>query len=184
MKTMKIKSLFLGLSLATAGYLQAQNTQTSDTTKTNSNAVASADTTNSSLDALQKQVASKPDDTQTLVTLATAYQDAGDWNSAIATWKKVIALIPDWAPAYYSLGYAYQSSKDNDSAKMAYEQYIAKIKPEEIESSKKNLAYAYFFVAFQEKDKDKEKAKQYIAKSLQYDSSNQDALNLSKSLTN
>jgi hypothetical protein len=35
-----------------------------------------------------------------------------------------------------------------------------------------------------DKDTDKEKAKQYIAKSLQYDNTNQDALNLSKSLMN
>ena len=61
---------------------------------------------------------------------------------------------------------------------------FGKVKPEEVDASKQNLAYAYFFIAFQDKDTDKEKAKQYIAKSLQYDGSNQDALNLSKTLMN
>jgi tetratricopeptide (TPR) repeat protein len=179
---MKIKSLFFGVALLTAGYVNAQTTPaTADTVKT---ATQTAAVSNPAIDALVKQAAAKPDDTQTLVTLATAYQDAGDWNSAIATWNKITTLIPDWAPAYYSIGYANQSAKNNEGAKAAYEQYITKVKPAEIEASKQNLGYAYFFIAFQDKDTDKEKAKQYIAKSLQYDSSNQDALNLSKTLMN
>ena len=180
MKTeMKIKSLFFGLTLMTTGFISAQTTNTTSAETTQTAAV-----TNPTIDALVKQVAAKPDDTQALVTLATAYQDAGDWNSAIATWNKITTVIPDWAPAYYSIGYANQSAKNNDGAKTAYEQYIAKVKPAEVEANKQNLAYAYFFVAFQDKETNPEKAKQYIAKSLQYDSSNQDALNLSKSLMN
>ena len=176
---MKIKSLFFGLTLMTTGFISAQTTTTATAETTQTAAV-----TNPTIDALVKQVAAKPDDTQTLVTLATAYQDAGDWNSAIATWNKITTVIPDWAPAYYSIGYANQSAKNNEGAKAAYEQYIAKVKPAEVDASKQNLAYAYFFIAFQDKDTDKEKAKQYIAKSLQYDGSNQDALNLSKTLMN
>jgi len=180
MKTeMIIKSLFFGLTLMTTSFISAQTTST-----TPSATVQSTAATNPAIDALLKQVAAKPDDTQALVTLATAYQDAGDWNSAISTWNKITTIIPDWAPAYYSIGYANQSAKNNASAKAAYEQYITKVKPEEVDASKQNLAYAYFFIAFQDKDTDKEKAKQYIAKSLQYDGSNQDALNLSKSLMN
>jgi len=163
----------------TTSFISAQTTST-----TPSATVQSTAATNPAIDALLKQVAAKPDDTQALVTLATAYQDAGDWNSAISTWNKITTIIPDWAPAYYSIGYANQSAKNNASAKAAYEQYITKVKPEEVDASKQNLAYAYFFIAFQDKDTDKEKAKQYIAKSLQYDGSNQDALNLSKSLMN
>lgn len=176
---MIIKSLFFGLTLMTTSFISAQTTST-----TPSATVQSTAATNPAIDALLKQVAAKPDDTQALVTLATAYQDAGDWNSAISTWNKITTIIPDWAPAYYSIGYANQSAKNNASAKAAYEQYITKVKPEEVDASKQNLAYAYFFIAFQDKDTDKEKAKQYIAKSLQYDGSNQDALNLSKSLMN
>lgn len=176
---MKIKILFFGLTLMTTGFISAQTTNT-----TSAETVQSTAVTNPAIDALLKQVAAKPDDTQALVTLATAYQDAGDWNSAITTWNKITTIIPDWAPAYYSIGYANQSAKNNAGAKSAYEQYIAKVKPAEVDASKQNLAYAYFFIAFQDKDTDKEKAKQYIAKSLQYDGSNQDALNLSKSLMN
>ncbi|WP_379963786.1 hypothetical protein [Epilithonimonas sp. UC225_85] len=176
---MKIKSLFFGLTLLTTGYINAQTTAT--TPAETSQTAASA---NPTIEGLKQKVAAKPDDTQSLVALATAYQDAADWTSAIATWNKITTLIPDWAPAYYSIGYANQSAKNNEGAKAAYEQYIAKVKPAEIEASKQNLAYAYFFIAFQDKDTDKEKAKQYIAKSLQYDGSNQDALNLSKSLMN
>ncbi len=187
MKTeMKIKSLVFGLTLIAANYMTAQTTTTTDTTKiqTQQTQVATTGTTNPEIEALKQKIAAKPDDTQSLVSLATAYQNANDWSSAITTWNKVTALLPDWAPAYYSIGYASQSAKDNAAAKMAYEQYIAKVKPEEVDANKQNLAYAYFFIAFQDKDTDKEKAKQYIAKSLQYDATNQDALNLSKSLMN
>ncbi len=185
-KEMKIKSLVFGLSLIAANYMTGQTTTPTDTVKsqTAQATVQTAGTTNPEIEALKQKIAAKPDDTQSLVSLATAYQNASDWSSAIATWNKVTALLPDWAPAYYSIAYANQSAKDNNAAKMAYEQYIAKVKPEEVDANKQNLAYAYFFIAFQDKDTDKEKAKQYIAKSLQYDGSNQDALNLSKSLMN
>lgn len=182
---MKIKNLFFGVTLLTTGYINAQTTPaTADTAKAETVTTAQTQVSNPAIDALVKQAAAKPDDTQTLVTLATAYQDAGDWNSAITTWNKITTLIPDWAPAYYSIGYANQSAKNNDAAKAAYEQYISKVKPAEIDASKQNLAYAYFFIAFQDKDTNKEKAKQYIAKSLQYDATNQDAINLSKNLMN
>ncbi|SHK65480.1 tetratricopeptide repeat protein [Epilithonimonas mollis] len=187
MKTeFKIKSLLFGLSFIAANYMTAQTNQTSNDTINNQTA-ATAQTSgvsNPEIEGLKQKIAAKPDDTQSLVGLATAYQNASDWTSAIATWNKVTAIIPDWAPAYYSIGYANQSAKNNDGAKMAYEQYIAKVKPEEVDANKQNLAYAYFFIAFLDKESNPEKAKQYIAKSLQYDSSNQDALNLSKSLMN
>jgi tetratricopeptide (TPR) repeat protein len=169
MKTnMKIKGLLLGFSLMTVGMISAQTSPA----------------TNAEIETLNQKIVTNPSDTEALVGLATAYQNANDWTSAIATWNKVTAILPDWAPAYYSIGYANQSAKNNEGAKAAYEQYITKVKPEEVDAAKQNLAYAYFFIAFQDKDTDKEKAKQYIAKSLQYDSSNQDALNLSKSLMN
>lgn len=186
MKTeIKIKSLVFGLSIIAANYLTAQTTQTpTDTVKNNTTTQAATGTNNPEIEALKQKISANPNDTEALVGLATAYQNANDWTSAIETWKKITTLLPDWSPAYYSIGYANQSAKNNAGAKAAYEQYITKVKPAEIEASKQNLAYAYFFIAFQDKDTDKEKAKQYIAKSLQYDGSNQDALALSKSLMN
>ena len=165
---MKLKGLLLGFSLMTVTYMTAQTSPA----------------TSPDIETLNQKIVTNPNDTEALVGLATAYQNANDWNSAIATWNKITAILPDWAPAYYSIGYAQQSAKNNAGAKQAYEQYITKVKPEEVDASKQNLAYAYFFIAFQDKDTDKEKAKEYIAKSLQYDGSNQDALNLSKSLMN
>ena len=165
---MKLKGLLLGFSLMTVTYMTAQTSPA----------------TSPHIETLNQKIVTNPNDTEALVGLATAYQNANDWSSAIATWNKITAILPDWAPAYYSIGYAQQSAKNNAGAKQAYEQYITKVKPEEVDASKQNLAYAYFFIAFQDKDTDKEKAKEYIAKSLQYDGSNQDALNLSKSLMN
>lgn len=129
--------------------------------------------------ALKTKVAANPNDTATLVKLATAYQDAKDYTNALATWKNISTLLPDWAPGYYSQGYVYQSMKDDANAKAAYEKYIAAVKPEELEANKKNLAYAEFYVAYNLKDSDKEQAKQHIAKSLKYDPMNADAMKLS-----
>lgn len=183
MKTdLRIKSLLLGATFLTVGYVSAQTQQ--NTTETATQQVQTQQAVSPEIEALQKQVAAKPDDTQALVGLAKAYQNAGDWSSAITTWNKITTLIPDWAPAYYSIGYANQSAKNTEGAKSAYEQYITKVKPAEVEANKQNLAYAYFFIAFMDKDSNPEKAKQYVAKSLQYDGSNQDALTLSKSLMN
>lgn len=178
---LKIRSLLLGMSLLATGFATAQTTKTTEQAQPT---VQTQGTTNPEIEALKLKISSNPDDTQSLVALATAYQNVNDWNSAIATWNKITAILPDWAPAYYSIGYANQSAKNNEAAKTAYEQYIAKVKPEEVGTAKQNLAYAYFFIAFLDKDTNPEKAKEYIAKSLQYDGSNQDALNLSKSLMN
>lgn len=119
---------------------------------------------------------------QSLAKLANAYQEASDWTNALDTWKKISVLLPDWAPSYYSQAYVYQASKDDANAKIAYEKYIATVKPEEVEQNKKNLAYAYFYLAFSEQQTDPNKAKEHIAKSIQYDPTNQDAVKLSKAL--
>lgn len=44
------------------------------------------------------------------------------------------------------------------------------------------LYYAYFFVAYQIKDSNPAKAKEYVTKSLQFNPSFQDAINLDKAL--
>lgn len=92
------------------------------------------------------------------------------------------SALPDWAPAYYSQGYAYQQAGNNDMAKSSYEKFISLVKPAEIEASKQSLGYAYFFIAYMEKDANPEKAKQAIAKSLEYEPTYQDAINLQKTL--
>ncbi|WP_228446091.1 tetratricopeptide repeat protein [Chryseobacterium gleum] len=172
----KINSLFLGLILAgSVSLVNAQTTQPETTATTSQPA-------NPTIEGLKKQVEANPKDTESLAKLAAAYQDASDWTNAIDTWKKISVLLPDWAPSYYSQAYAYQSAKDDANAKIAYEKYIATVKPEEVEQNKKNLAYAYFYLAFSEQKTDPNKAKEHIAKSIQYDPTNEDALKLSKTL--
>ncbi|MBB6370301.1 tetratricopeptide repeat protein [Chryseobacterium shigense] len=180
MVKVNIKNLFLGLLFAgTAGFANAQTTQTDSA---NNAAATTAQKGNPTIDGLKKQIEANPKDTDALAKLATAYQDASDWTNAVDTWKKISALLPDWAPSYYSQAYAYQSAKDDANAKLAYEKYIATVKPEEVEQNKKNLAYAYFYIAFAEQQSDPTKAKEHIAKSIEYDPTNQDAVKLSKTL--
>ena len=176
MKMSKINSLFLGLILTgSVSLVNAQTTQPETSATT-------SQTANPTIEGLKKQVEANPKDTESLAKLAAAYQDASDWTNAIDTWKKISVLLPDWAPSYYSQAYAYQSAKDDANAKIAYEKYIATVKPEEVEQNKKNLAYAYFYLAFSEQKTDPNKAKEHIAKSIQYDPTNEDALKLSKTL--
>lgn len=185
MTKMNIRTLLLGL-LLTGGlsFVNAQTTQT-DSAAVTANKTATATTAQSSnptIDALKKQIEANPKDAEALSKLAGAYQEASDWTNAIDTWKKISVLLPDWAPSYYSQAYAYQNMKDDANAKLAYEKYIATVKPEEVEQNKKNLAYAYFYIAFSEQQSDPAKAKEHIAKSLQYDPTNQDAIKLSQAL--
>ncbi len=182
MPKVNIKNLFVGLILVGgAGFATAQTTQ-ADTTAKTANTAATAQTTPTTIEGLKKQIEANPKDAESLAKLATAYQEASDWTNAIDTWKKISVLLPDCLPAYYSQAYAYQSAKDDANAKLAYEKYIATVKPEEVEQNKKNLAYAYFYLAFTEQQTDPNKAKEHIAKSIQYDPSNQDAVKLSKAL--
>lgn len=134
--------------------------------------------TNPAIEALKQKVAANSQDSDSLFKLATAYQDIKNWNGAILTWQKMSALLPDWAPAYYSQGYSYQQAGNNDAAKMAYEKFISTVKPADQEANKQTLAYAYFAVAYMNKDTDLAKAKDYVAKSLQLDPTYQDAVKL------
>ncbi|MEG0760531.1 MULTISPECIES: tetratricopeptide repeat protein [Chryseobacterium] len=184
MKTIKIntKQLFVALMMiGSTGAAVAQTSPKTDSVKVTASATQVQ--TNPLIEGLKKQVEANPKDAESLAKLATAYQDATDWQNAIITWKKISVLLPDWAPSYYSQAYSYQSAKDDLNAKLSYEKYIATVKkPEEIEASKKNLAYAYYYIAFSEQKDDPNKAKEHIAKSIQYDPSNQDAIKLSQAL--
>ncbi|WP_419869722.1 tetratricopeptide repeat protein [Chryseobacterium sp. CT-SW4] len=145
---------------------------------------ASADSgpTSPEIEALKKQTAANPQDTDALFKLATAYQDAKNWNGAVLTWQKMINLLPDWAPAYYSQGYSYQQSGNNDAAKLSYEKFISTVKPAEMEANKQTLAYAYFAVAYMEKESNPAKAKEYVAKSVQLDPTYEDAVKLNSEI--
>lgn len=138
--------------------------------------------TSPEIEALKAKVAANPKDTDAIYKLAQAYQEVKNWNGAILAWGKMSSALPDWAPAYYSQGYAYQQAGNNEMAKASYEKFISLVKPAEIEASKQSLGYAYFFMAYMEKDTNPEKAKQDIAKSLEYDPTYQDAVNLQKTL--
>lgn len=148
----------------------------------NSASVEQVALTSPAIEALKKKIVENPSDTDSLYKLATEYQNVQNWNGAILTWGKMISALPEWAPAYYSQGYAYQQAKNNDMAKASYEKFISLVKPAEIEANKPSLGYAYFFVAFMEKDTNPEKAKQDVAKSLEYEPTYQDAINLQKAL--
>lgn len=175
---MNSKNLFLGLLLATCTSLvNAQTTQPDNTKST-----VTVSQTNPAIEGLKKQIEANPKDTEALAKLATAYQDASDWTNAVDTWKKISVLLPDWSPSYYSQAYAYQSAKDDTNAKLAYEKYISTVKPAEIEQNKKNLAYAYFYIAFAEQKTNPAKAKEHITKSIEYDPTNQDAIKLNQTL--
>jgi len=137
---------------------------------------------NPAIEALKKQVEANPKDNNALVNLAVAYQEGKDWTNALETWEKVTTALPDWAPAYYSEGYVYQSLKDTPNATSSYQKYISLVKPEELEASKANLAYAHFFVAYTQFETNKEEAKKNIAKSLEYDATNADAIKLKEAL--
>ncbi|MDF2550827.1 MAG: hypothetical protein K0R77_102 [Chryseobacterium sp.] len=175
---MNSKNLFLGLLIA--GGASLMNAQTTQPQSESSPVVTKQ--ANPIIEGLKKQIEANPKDTEALAKLATAYQDASDWTNAVDTWKKISVLLPDWSPSYYSQAYAYQSAKDDANAKLAYEKYIATVKPEEIEQSKKNLAYAYFYLAFAEQKSNPTKAKEHIAKSIEYDPTNQDAIKLNQTL--
>jgi tetratricopeptide (TPR) repeat protein len=175
-KKVIVAALFFGA--VSFGFAQTDSAKTEKVAIT-TNQMETAATGNPTIDGLKKQIEANPNDTDAIVKLATAYQDAKDWNGALEMWKKMSTLLPDWAPSYYSQAYVYQSMKDDANAKTAYEKYIAAVKPEELEANKKNLAYAHFFIAYKNQETDKELAKQQIAKSLQYDATNEEAVKLS-----
>lgn len=180
-KVMNTNKMVLGaLLMGAVSFGYAQDTLSTNQTTVEATTQTRTSSQNPAIDGLKKQVAANPNDTEAIVKLATAYQDAQDWNNALTTWKSMSTLLPDWAPAYYSQAYVYQNMKDDANAKTSYEKYIAMVKPEELEANKKNLAYAHFFVAYKLQETDKEQAKQHIAKSLEYDPANAEALKVSE----
>ena len=172
------KTLVAALFLAGVTFGYAQDTIQKNKPVENTTEQVQSSQQNPVIETLKKQIEANPNDTEAIVKLATAYQDGKDWTNALTTWKKMSTLIPEWAPSYYSQAYVYQNMKDDANAKASYEKYIAAVKPEELEANKKNLAYAHFFVAYQLRETDKEQAKQHLAKSLEYDATNAEAMKL------
>ncbi len=170
------KAIVMALFFGATSFGFAQDTAKSS--ETVANTMTQVQTENPAIVVLKKKIEANPNDTESIVQLATAYQEVKDWNNALATWNKMSTLLPDWAPSYYSQAYVYQNMKDDANAKASYEKYIAAVKPEELEANKKNLAYAHFFVAYKLQETDKEQAKQHIAKSLEYDATNEEAIKL------
>jgi len=184
MVKINIKQMFAGLMImGSPGLVFAQTSPQNEVADQSSQTQTQPQQkTNPAIEGLKKQIKANPKDVESMAKLATAYQEVADWQNAIATWKMISAVLPDWAPSYYSQAYSYQSAKDDVNAKLSYEKYIATVKPEEVEASKKNLAYAYYFIAFSEQKDNPEKAKEHIAKSIQYDPTNQEAVKLSEAL--
>ncbi|WP_417428554.1 tetratricopeptide repeat protein [Halpernia sp.] len=150
----------------------------------NGGAITSSDEgpTSPVIEALKKQVQANPKDTNLLFQLATNYQDIKNWNGAVLTWQKMSSLLPDWAPAYYSQGYAYQQAGNNEMAANSYQKYIDKVKPEEVDANKETLSYAYFAIAYLDKDSEPAKAKEYAARSVMLNPTYEDAVKLNKEL--
>jgi tetratricopeptide (TPR) repeat protein len=78
--------------------------------------------TNPAIEALKKQVAADPKNTDLLYKLANAYQGVQNWNGAASAWLKW-QILTNWEPAYYSLGYALQKSGDARSNRCIPEIY-------------------------------------------------------------
>lgn len=152
--------------------------------KINGVAMATSDEgpTSPEIENLKKQVQANPKDTNILFKLANAYQTVENWNGAVLTWQKMSNLLPDWAPAYYSQGYSYQQAGNTDMAANSYQKYIDKVKPEEVDANKQTLSYAYFAVAYLDKDSDPAKAKAYAAKSVMLNPAYDDAVKLNQEL--
>lgn len=149
-----------------------------------SSASADQGPTNPKIEELKKKVAASPEDTTSMAYLAQAYQEAKNWNGAVLTWQKLTSLLPDWAPAYNSLAYAYQQSGNTDLANGSYQKYIDLItkNPADVEANKESLSYAYFAIAYANRDSDKAKAKEYADKAVVLNPTYQDAANLVKYL--
>lgn len=64
--------------------------------------------TNAAIDALKKQVAADPKNTDLLYKLANEYQGVQNWGGAASAWSQMANVLQTWEPAYYSLGYALQ----------------------------------------------------------------------------
>ena len=135
-------------------------------------AIVSAPTdgpTNATIDALNKQVAAKPNDTDALFKLANEYQAVENWKGAAYAWQKLTLELPTWESGFYGLGFAFQKAGDAENAVAAYERYVGVLSAktaDEKANAKETLANVYFNLA-NLTTSDKEKSLQYINKSIE-----------------
>jgi tetratricopeptide (TPR) repeat protein len=112
-------------------------------------------------------------------TLGRAYYNSKDYVNADSSFSKIIAAQPDLA-----IGYLWRARANTHldpgnklwQAKGLYETYIAKVKPEDVEKSKKDLSEAYsYLAAYYASKKDTANAKAYFQKVLEVDPTNAQA---------
>ncbi|MBD8017704.1 tetratricopeptide repeat protein [Kaistella pullorum] len=150
-----------------------------------SQASVDAGPTNPQIEALKKQIAENPNDSDAIIKLGIAYQEAENYNGAILTWNKMAALVPSWEYSYYALGTNYQQLGNNDMAIAQYQKYIDTLLTKPVAEQEKNkvtLSYAYYLVAYFVQKSDLVKAKDYAAKASQLNPDYGDAVNLSNQL--
>ncbi len=141
--------------------------------------------TNPAIEALKKQVAADPKNSDLIYKLANAYQEAQNWGGAAQAWQQIAALLPTWEPAYYSLGYAYQKQGDVAGAMAAFQKYVDVLtaKPAaEQQKSMETLSNVYYNMAALSANTDRAKALEYAEKAVETNPSSTDAVKLRDSL--
>ncbi|BBQ07627.1 hypothetical protein HZP98_09130 [Elizabethkingia anophelis] len=142
--------------------------------------------TNAAIDALKKQVAADPKNTDLLYKLANEYQGVQNWGGAASAWSQMANVLQTWEPAYYSLGYALQKSGDATGAIAAYQKYIDVLaaKPAADQAKGKELlANSYYNMASLTANADKAKALEYVTKALEANPADADAAKLKEKLS-
>ncbi|ODM52421.1 tetratricopeptide repeat protein [Elizabethkingia meningoseptica] len=138
------------------------------------------------IEAMKKQLAADPKNTDLLYKLANAYQEVQNWGGAASAWSQMASLLQTWEPAYYSLGYALQKNGDADGAIAAYQKYIDVLsaKPAADQAKGKELlANSYYNMASLTVSKDKAKALEYVTKALEANPSDADSAKLKEQLS-
>jgi tetratricopeptide (TPR) repeat protein len=110
-------------------------------------------------------------------TIGRAYLGSKDYVNADSSFSKIITAQPELAIGYLWKARAISRQDPENKkwgAKESYETYIAKIKPEEVEKSKKDLSEAYNYMAayYSLSKKDPANAKIYFQKVLEVDPTN------------
>ncbi len=113
-------------------------------------------------------------------SIGRAYYYSKDFINADSSFSKIIALQPDLALGYlWKAKASLQTDPDNKQwkAKEFYETFISKVKPEEIERSKKDLIDAYnYLAAYYASKKDCANTKVYMLKIKELDPTNAQAI--------
>lgn len=148
-------------------------------------AAANAGPTSAKIAQYKATLEKNPNDTNTMVEMATEYQNLGNWNAALVTWQKISSLAPTWSYAYFGQALALAQLERMDDAKSAFQLFVNKAeaaKPEEQMQLKDSIAYAYYYLAYLTYKDDKATALQYLDKCLTLKPNDQDAQKLKEVL--